>query len=232
MDAIDLPEPIDAEPCCVCCPLLWGVKMVSLVSMSLGMFAAMTLLSDHMPKDISDESVKAVLRVHSVWAVFHTVGFFVGYNGIIGLRTRDSSRIRRLCYYYTATVILEVPTFFFYIAVACRTLQAIRSSGALRHGERLPSCEEMRRHLFFQFLVLCAVHICFARAAWALAKYWDRSPVRSPLPLFGDEDTEVGALRAPLLAAWPMPMPGRVPPPPDPARTSFQPFMGRPLRLD
>mmetsp|Transcript_34223 Transcript_34223/g.94547 ORF Transcript_34223/g.94547 Transcript_34223/m.94547 type:complete len:237 (-) Transcript_34223:20-730(-) len=223
------------EPCCGCCPLFWGVKMISLVSVSVGTFSLLSLSGAPFPGDQDaqghplDNTVKNILLVHYAWAVFHVAGLMVGCQGLVGLRTRDAVRIRGLCYYYAVTLILEVPTFIYYIAGACHVLHAVKLLERKVPGERLPSCEKERWQLFEQAIILCTVHACFARAAWALAKYFERGPTAGPL--LGEEDTEDGGLRAPLLA-WPVPTSSMPRQAPAPRAQGFRPFSGRPQRLE
>mmetsp|Transcript_49123 Transcript_49123/g.97624 ORF Transcript_49123/g.97624 Transcript_49123/m.97624 type:complete len:245 (-) Transcript_49123:81-815(-) len=229
------------DACCVCFPLAWGVRMISLLTMLVGFFAVVSVLSTppvppkEREREMREPALQDIVYIDKVWDCLKISGLVCGYQGFKGLYTRDSLKLKWLCCYYVLCFILEVFSLCFYIAKACQVLADLKPEieQAAQHSHRRPlTCAEVQQMLLVKGFAQCAMYYFFAQAAWSLASHFS-----SNLPMaWGDPFSD---MEAPLLAGYGVSehrpqqqQQQQQQQQRERQQTKFQPFTGRPQRLD
>lgn len=240
------------QACCGCCPLLWGVRMISMCTMLMGFFSVLSVASSpaepakERERQLQEPVLQDLVYIHKVWACLKIIGLVFGYQGLQGLYSRDALKLKWLSCYYVLSFCLEVISLGFYIVNACQVLADLKpelDKAAQQSHHRPMTCAEVRQLLFMQGIAQCIMYYCFARAVWNLARIFSSLPpttawlgdfpadIEAPL-LGGFDPSEQRPQRLQLgqqrlqLGLHPQQQQRQQQP------TKFVPFSGRPHRLD
>jgi len=212
-------------------------------TMLMGFFAVLSVASStpapqsgedghELQESLRQREVQDWFFLRKVWSCFEIIGIVFGYQGLQGLYARDAIKLKWLSCYYVLKFCLEVLSLCFYIANACQVLADFKpemDKMAQKNHRKPMTCEEVRQLLFMQGIARCTMYYCFAKAVWGLSRIFSSLPA-APAWL-GDFPTDI---EAPLLASEERQQQRQQQqqPPRQQQIPKFQPFTGRPQRLD
>lgn len=139
-----------------------------------------------LPETLPDNEKQGIMAAHYVEVIMCAYSFYAGMRGIIGIKERDSNKIRQLAASYVVLVIVEALRCIYAMSLACDWLRAVRDmrDEALRQNAtvpgltdkhfKIPPCAEARDREFFGLMLSVVLYFCFAHASWSLAVRIDR----------------------------------------------------------
>mmetsp|Transcript_40052 Transcript_40052/g.101737 ORF Transcript_40052/g.101737 Transcript_40052/m.101737 type:complete len:261 (+) Transcript_40052:105-887(+) len=202
-----------AENCCGACPLLQGVQIIASYTVVVGTFSLLSLLMKWpADKPVASESMQVVEFLETV---YHTLAFFAGLKGLIGVMFRDSRRLRVLFLYHLGELIVKGIAVIVMEAEACEELRRLQR---LHKTAENADCQKARIELFLEFCIHGALFSYFAYVIWSLVsrlesgelgrrgglgdldqELADRGVLADPWLFMGSSDTQHALLqRAPL----------------------------------
>lgn len=213
-------------------------------TMLMGFFSVLSVASSpaepakERERQLQEPVLQDLVYIHKVWACLKIIGLVFGYQGLQGLYSRDALKLKWLSCYYVLSFCLEVISLGFYIVNACQVLADLKpelDKAAQQSHHRPMTCAEVRQLLFMQGIAQCIMYYCFARAVWNLASIFSSlqpawlgnviDDIEAPL-LGGFDPSEQRPQQRLQLGHHPQQQQRQQQP------TKFQPFSGRPQRLD
>lgn len=215
LSALMAPPMPPAEQCCCVCSLPQGVQAISWYSVIVGALSMLSLLMN----GLVDSPVRSRLEqaVGLLETLFHSLAFFAGLKGLLGVMFRDSKPLRTLLLYHASELVVRSVSFLFREADACSELRRLQ---ILHRAPQDMTCETPRIAMLLTFVVHCATLLYFVYVVWSFIVRLQSGEFGHPG--IGFEDTEAffrhgGALEA-LDGA-------------QPAGQAIQPFAGPPRSL-
>lgn len=156
-------SPPPAEHCCCACPLLQGVQIIASYTVVVGTYNLLSLLMRG-PADEPAQS-ESLQVVSFLETVYHTLAFFAGLKGLIGIMFRDSRRLRVLFLYNIGDLLVKSVTLIFREAEACDELRKRHSL----HPTAVPmNCETARVLVMTEYVIHTALFAYFVYVIWSL----------------------------------------------------------------
>lgn len=155
--------PAPAEHCCGACPLLQGVQIIASYTVVVGTFSLLSLLmKGPADKPIQSETFQAVEFLETA---FHTLAFFAGLKGLLGVMFRDPRRLRVLFFYHVGELLVKGIAFIFREAEACEELRKLER---LHRSTQKMDCQSARIAFLIEFIIHAMLFSYFAYVIWSL----------------------------------------------------------------
>jgi len=185
-----------AESCCGACPLLQGVQIIASYTVVVGTFSLLSLLmKGPADKPVASESMQVVEFLERV---YHTLAFFAGLKGLIGVMFRDSRRLRVLFLYHLGELIVKGIAVILREAEACEELRRLQR---LHKTAENVDCQTAQIGLLLEFCIHGALFSYFAYVIWSLVSRLESGELgrRGGLGELDQELAERGVLADPWL---------------------------------
>jgi len=225
-------------------PLVRGVRLISLYTLATG-FLYLPQVRNAPDKNLPEDVAKyKVILGYTLWFI-NLMGVVMGFQGLLGLKTGDARKLRRLFIYYLLKLIVEIPRIMFHEAYVCLSVEAAKK----QHPDKdIATCDKVRasyRQVELADVVMFAV---FAHAVWSMAKRLETSDFEglenygpdygdSYLPLINSQTganiQSTGPFAGPFAnRATPLGAPTAPTQRPRVDRQNLTPFSGQAFRLD
>lgn len=166
-----------AEVCCGTCPIVKGVQILASYTVVVGMFSVLSLLMQRPPDDkpVASDTMQAV---EFIAELYHTLSFFAGLKGLIGIMLRDARRLRVLLLYHIGDLVMRTVKVIFREIEACeelKRLQQLHKAGSGDSAEVAAAaelgkvdCQSARMVFFVEYVLRIGMYAYFTYVIWSL----------------------------------------------------------------
>lgn len=155
-----------ASHCCLWVPLVRGVRLISFYTLATG-FLYLPQVTRSSKESLPEQVQQWKTILSYTWSLVNVLGIVMGFQGLMGLKTRDARKLRQLFIYYLIKLILQIPTIAMNEVYVCTFLDAQHKE---HPTEKVPECSKARASIRQMELADLLMIIIFAHAVWSMAK--------------------------------------------------------------